>query len=635
KKKKKKKTPFLYLHQSDLLHQWCQLLCLCQHVSTVHREVGHYVCTSSPVWEQFVDERNYFGLITCDVTSVICELLLFSSTAVEVKQQISRVLVKVIAQALQMINWKPWKRLILKPATTVMTTQAKTSDEKYENTYGNDIYVNDSDDVVTTVQTKIESTDLNISKANAITMEQTQTKTKTKTDDDQAGDKRKTTKQEKHKPKVTLKTFETTHNKEKDGEQVLTINLFRSDRDRVSLCLPLSRFIVHFVAMYCQSCGQTFADVVAHIKCQRDDDNDNNNNDDNDDQKERESDINEAMKQNRWEKTVDKLVGVYTDQFMQIMSFVSQVNSGLWDVHHQNPSAMISNYINGGSISRLKQVDFGGLCQVLEYVKPAHFITKLIYFFQLHDWFAADSVVTIKSEEQELSDNFESGWMHWCNSAQTLRLSEELFLILIQFISEPKFRICHNTFSKYYCQHNLVDEDARWLEYEIIHLLACQSFSISELCVLSGMPLEQEWEQMDFTHILQRVAIREPPQDATPTKFRLKDEYFALVNPYFLKYSQRDRQRVVSAILVAIQHCPPSPPSLSDQTDSNAGHYKLSRRQWPTVEYSDERRLALLGTSWMAVMWTCTLHHAFVNDTTRFTSSLFVRCLRLVALAVE
>ncbi|ETO11800.1 hypothetical protein RFI_25577 [Reticulomyxa filosa] len=217
--------------------------------------------------------------------------------------------------------------------------------------------------------------------------------------------------------------------------------------------------------------------------------------------------------------------------------------------------------------------------------------------------------------EKDLLSRFESGWIHWCNNRQTLQMVENLLVKLIQLSSEPQYCVYHTKTSP---------REQRYLEYQLIHWLALRNTVYSEL----QRKVRLANEKLDLTAILQRIADYEEPQATESGKFRLKDEYYAYVNPYFHRYTLVETRQVLALLDTKLKH--------ETVQDKKKEHKHLPcTLQWPTVAYSDNEGLELLGTAWMGILWTCLLHHVLVNDTKRFTQNTFTYCLRLITLAVD
>ncbi|ETO18397.1 hypothetical protein RFI_18868, partial [Reticulomyxa filosa] len=333
-----------------------------------------------------------------------------------------------------------------------------------------------------------------------------------------------------------------------------------------------------------KSRGESFADVVARIKILK-------NASTNKDKEEKGEKENKIDIKEQW---TDKWLDVYAEQFMKNISSISQIQNEMWNDNLVTTPDLILQQYNG----MFHNADLGGLHQVLEWMEPSHFITKLIYLYQLHDWFASDPAVVTAVATCSKEMPFESGWLHWCNTLQTLLLAEKLFIYLVQLIAEPKFRACRNVYvkgSKSQSQQSQTQVESemeqtrnkQWLEYEIVQWLALTKLTFSEM--REKVSELGHVEDVAYQWVLKRVAHFEEPQGVQKARYRLRDDHYVFVDPYFHKYTTEDRQKVLS----------------------------------------------LLGTSWMGVMWTCILHHTFVNDTTRWTPNLFTYCLRLIALAVE
>ncbi|ETO16310.1 hypothetical protein RFI_21042, partial [Reticulomyxa filosa] len=292
---------------------------------------------------------------------------------------------------------------------------------------------------------------------------------------------------------------------------------------------------------------------------------------------------------------------------------VSQIYAGIWSKNLLDAPNFAQQYDNHKSYSMFRGADIGGMHQLLEWIKPSHFITKFVYFHQLHDWFAPDPVTEIRFNvtdnqthiERALTDTFESGWMHWCNILHTLHLAEELLINLLQLIAEPKFRVCRDPFvpnaskSRHAPIQDESDtkqsEDEQWMEYELIHWLALAKLTFNE--VHEKISLTGRTKDFKYHLLLQRVAHHEEAQGMNNASYRLKDEYYTFINPYFAKYTIQDRQKVLDNIQLVTRRL------ATKQMDGNKNNDTLPCSLWPTVKYSDTHRLALLGTSWMAIMW--------------------------------
>ncbi|ETN99044.1 hypothetical protein RFI_38440 [Reticulomyxa filosa] len=205
---------------------------------------------------------------------------------------------------------------------------------------------------------------------------------------------------------------------------------------------------------------------------------------------------------------------------------------------------------------------------------------------------------------------------------------EELLMRLIQLVSEPKYRFCCISYMKNKANPNQhqdnTDKDGEGvcMDYVFMHWLALGPLSYNE--VYQKVP---DLAEFDLKPMLQRIARYESPNQNQFGKYYLKREHFVRINPYFYKYTAEQRKKVLEIIQIQI--------AAAQGVDSDKKTEELFSVQWPSIEYSDSRRLELLGTSWMGILWTCILHHVFVNDTKRFTQHAFACCLRLIALAVE
>ncbi|ETO27865.1 hypothetical protein RFI_09267, partial [Reticulomyxa filosa] len=362
---------------------------------------------------------------------------------------------------------------------------------------------------------------------------------------------------------ITLKTFE-------NEKETVSVYIFRVDRDRLSLYLPLSRFIVNLIAVYSQSSGRSLLTLASQAD---------------------------------FGVEFDRVyVDMYFDQFMKLASLLSQARAQLWSQQsNKNLTDFIETYESMDWYLKWRSDDIGGLYQALEWFSPSHFISRLLYFYQLHDWFVSTPVLAVTPQsvmEAELVDKFESGWMQWNSTDRTLLMVEELFSCLIQLVTEPTFRVWRSIQN---------DDNDKWIEYDLIHWLALDSSDYREL----HKKLCASQQHIDDTAALKRVADYEPPQQTKGAKYYLKSELWPRVNPYFHKYKVDVRRKIINL-------------------KRNKG---LSLQL--TFEHCDANRIALLGTSWMAIMWTCILHHVFVNDIKRFTQSIFIQCLQLIDLAVQ
>ncbi|ETN98292.1 ubiquitin-protein ligase, partial [Reticulomyxa filosa] len=380
------------------------------------------------------------------------------------------------------------------------------------------------------------------------------------------------------------------------------------------------------------------------------------------------------------EDASEKWMDVYVDQFMKIYAFVSQTQSDLWKRNGSDVFNIVEGYEKIGWYPLLKGSDVGGLYQALEWNGPSNFITKFLYFYQLHDWLDVATLCIMPPHDnslletsKELWDAYESGWVHWCDLDHTLKMVESLLINLISLISEPTYRVHHvitleqhgsksdnpnenehktehdntntntnaNTNANINANINEVEmtckssqheteltlferqsiDEKKWLEYELVHWLVLGKATYSELVNKLSM-LDEE---IDCKPVLERIAVFQAPQGLENAKYCLKDHYYIKFNPYFHKYTVEERQQ---ALEMADQ-------KLNQIVSNGKDEGLLSSLQWPTVEYSNSHTLGLLGTPWMGTIWTCLLHHVCVNDTKRFTQNTLVHCLRLIALVTE
>ncbi|ETO30637.1 hypothetical protein RFI_06483 [Reticulomyxa filosa] len=235
---KKKKVPYLFAHRMDILVKWCKTLCLIQNVSPLRREIGEYMGSCMPSWAEAYDMCLRLGGVNRALVSMMYRRLRSPKTLQSEKEQMWKSIVTLIRHALTMIDAKGWT-----DGTWNNVPQATKPEQSSNKT------------TTTTTTTTTSPSD-----------QQPQDKDKEKDIDKDKDNENETVKNAKEKPETT----DTKTNDKATAEQVseipisikikslqenqdLTLPLFRVDRDRFSIFLPLSRFIVNLAAVYCQT----------------------------------------------------------------------------------------------------------------------------------------------------------------------------------------------------------------------------------------------------------------------------------------------------------------------------------------------------------------------------------------------
>ncbi|ETO10293.1 bromodomain-containing protein [Reticulomyxa filosa] len=298
---RKNTAHFLYSQRPDLLKKWCQTLCLLQNVYEIYREIGHFEALAESDWRKVVLRNSKIMKLSDQLIASTHRLLSSPTTSSELKERIRKVLLVIIAEAFPMIDWKPWKPLQTKPwviqtCTVPSTTKSRATPSTLSqlqvgvqdrlflpsttkttsihpdtiDAYGDDLYAHSSDDqdendmsipdVTDQVDQKEPQQQQSQSQSQQYLTQELQQSQAIKTEDE---DKKEKKEEEKGlSPIMVLNTFEGGQEEEEEEEEkekeVLEMDFFRVDRDRLSLILPLSRFIVYLGAIYCQTFRVSF-----------------------------------------------------------------------------------------------------------------------------------------------------------------------------------------------------------------------------------------------------------------------------------------------------------------------------------------------------------------------------------------
>ncbi|ETO28300.1 hypothetical protein RFI_08832, partial [Reticulomyxa filosa] len=119
---------FMFSQRPYLVDKWCQLLCLCQNVQHVHREIGFYDVRHKQSWTSTMKAMFTLSKFSGLLIMHVYHLLQSSShVSAESRQHVRQTLVDIIRRALPMVEWKQWKSLSIasggkKEVVTVVRT---------------------------------------------------------------------------------------------------------------------------------------------------------------------------------------------------------------------------------------------------------------------------------------------------------------------------------------------------------------------------------------------------------------------------------------------------------------------------------------------------------------------------------
>ncbi|ETO18732.1 hypothetical protein RFI_18523, partial [Reticulomyxa filosa] len=343
-------APLLFERQPHVIKKWCQMLCLIQNVGELHREIGHYVNFGKCPWLEALTRHVDISNINNVMHSNLYRFLLSPKTSLDLKQHLWDALADVIAYGLTMIDQKSWEPFVRIESANGEQQRNKKEEKKEDKTvYGNELYCDD-----------VYNNDAYGDDVYAIDSSKQQDKQTPTSDAVISRDERKSSQSI---PIVVLKTFD----KEKK-HQLVEMDLFRMDRDRFSIFLPLSRFIVHLVAIYCQTFCHYLVENMKRV---------------NGAQKKHTYDLDEIKLA---DDDYDRYIQVYVEQFMKVRVFIGQSQNSIWNLTGSIVKSITNYYHVSHLYLHLKGSDYGGLLQALDYLGPSTFMTKLLYLYQLHNW---------------------------------------------------------------------------------------------------------------------------------------------------------------------------------------------------------------------------------------------------------
>ncbi|ETN98293.1 hypothetical protein RFI_39217 [Reticulomyxa filosa] len=188
-------------------------------VVEVHREVGDHVSFDTDLWASGFEVSSKLFFVSHSFISNVYKLLLFQEAPPELKQLALSVLLRTIRYASTMINCKTWESIvyncvIASSASSTLATPSSSSSSSQE--------MASIDNANKGKEEEEEASALSEQKYDEFKLQDGCLK-------------------------IVLKTLETA------DRQTLQMDFFRVDRDRLSVFVPLSRFVVNLIAVYCQA----------------------------------------------------------------------------------------------------------------------------------------------------------------------------------------------------------------------------------------------------------------------------------------------------------------------------------------------------------------------------------------------
>ncbi|ETN98755.1 hypothetical protein RFI_38732, partial [Reticulomyxa filosa] len=147
----------MFSQRPDLVHKWCQVLCLLQNVNATHREVGHHVTNKEDLWNSILATTSIIFINQRIVNHLYCILHNDDDNvnlSTKLKSRVSTVLAHAIWKALDMIEWKSWTSIFSHSVMIPFPTSTPTPTPILLSTrhdivdvYGEDLYASDHDDI--------------------------------------------------------------------------------------------------------------------------------------------------------------------------------------------------------------------------------------------------------------------------------------------------------------------------------------------------------------------------------------------------------------------------------------------------------------------------------------------------------
>ena len=386
-------------------------------------------------------------------------------------------------------------------------------------------------------------------------------------------------------------------------------NIFRIDRDNVCMFTPLSRFITSLSIVWCQSTGKSFNELLNTIT--------NNDN------------------------TTKNDVTTWLHEGIGILSIVSSIKSDLWKLNGSMCDNILYNYERTEFYNRMRGLDIGLLQYSLYYCNPSDFMNLIIYRHGVYYWFINkdthkvlyevktginndDKEKALKFIKNEMNDELKHGWIHWCDHKRTLRMIENLLFIIITVTLSPLFRYVLHDKSQNTLTYDL-------LKYEIIQWLILNKMTFSE--IKKKLNIDDDQDSPQLTHILKSIAIYEKPNKMESGKFSLKKECYNQVDPYFYKYNVEQRAKSNEILQKAIQK------TRNNSNNNNNNDTKPNNNEFNFdvnhIKHTDKQRLKVYTTKWFGIILSCILHHKYVNDSHRYTTTMLDHALKIVGIMAD
>eukprot|EP01083_Nonionella_stella_P309159 1093776_1 len=390
-----------------------------------------------------------------------------------------------------------------------------------------------------------------------------------------------------------------------DGGYLNDFAYFRTDRDRVSLVLPLSRFIMNISALYTEITSESFEQLMRRL----------------------------FDKYSDKDSHLNAYISNWIDYSLRFITIFDQFHADLWIKNGDTFRTTIYNYERSDFCYVFYGAQFSLLQSfAVQIMSPSNLLTLILHRYCLHNWFALNEVA-VSAAHSDLNTYDQTGWKHWCDARRTLKMVNYVLHTIIAIISEPQYCLLLEEVndSSLCAKYNAV------IRYELIQWLILSPASMTELASKIFVQADSESDREEKLRvILNDIALYQAPKSMEDTgKFVLKKEYYAQFNPYFKKYDRFNPGFIQSS---SDEQSEATEKYLKCMTQSTKQRTdRIMFPNWPKqlISFSNDYQLRLLAAPYMGLVWNCTLYHWFINDDTRYTVEQVQQCLRLVSMAVQ